>query len=233
MKDSSMKWKVIESNEKKTVHHIDKIENFQNLGCPVLRFRSSLRGPCLGSSFADFIMNIDHRKKWDVQIQEVEKLYPFEDLEAANNMMGNGSFGLCTNIGVGYCQTKKNMVVSSREQLVLCGVQEIPQNGATVIWGTELEDRYNHLLPPGKRYTRARSHLFSTALVPTGPDTFDVEYVIQLESGGKTPTWMTTPVISETVKSLFEYAKHYYGAFPKSQVNNLAFMQNCGNLKEY
>eukprot|EP01083_Nonionella_stella_P121354 364562_1 len=78
-----------------------------------------------------------------------------------------------------------------------------------------MEEKYDHLLPPGERFTRARTHLFSTALVPSGPDTFDVEYVLQLGSGGRIPSWMITPVISETVKSLFRYAKDFYEGGPE------------------
>ena len=211
-----MRWKTMDKNNKKTVHHIEKIDNFDNLGCPILRFRSSLRGPCKGMAFANFIMDIEHRKHWDAQIEQVYKLLPMDnDLDKATNLVGNGTYGSCTKLGVGYCQTKKNLVVTSREQLTLCGVNEISDNGATIIWGKELDDKYNYMFPSEKRHTRARSHLFSVALVPTSFDTFDVEYTLQLDSGGKIPTWMTTPVIAETVKSLFQYAENYYQDLPQ------------------
>lgn len=60
------------------------------------------------------------------------------------------------------------------------------------------------------RVTRAKSHLFSTTLVPTGETTFDVEYVLQLEIGGKIPTWMTTPIVTDSVKRMFKCAKDVY-----------------------
>lgn len=212
MEDKSpagMKWKTLESKKKRVVHHIDKIDNFQNLHAPLLRFRSTLKGPCIGDAFADFIMNFDERKKWDVQIAAVDELYPVKDLGEVNNMM-MGKFGECSRLGIGYCQTKPNFVVDSREQLTMCGIQEFPESGAALIWGTEMEDRHNHLFPPTERHTRARSHIFSTTLVPSGPDSFDVEYVLQLDTGGKIPTFMTTPVVIDSVKSMFNHANNFY-----------------------
>lgn len=207
---SDMKWKVLESNKNRVVHHIDKIENFQNLNCPIVRFRSSLKGPCVGEKFAGFIMHLDERKRWDTQIADVDEIYPVYDLATANLAMGMGRYGDCTRLGVGYCQTKSNVVVSPREQLTLCGIQEF-ECGSTVIWGTEMEEWHNHLLPEGERHPRAKSHLFCTTLVPTGPDSFDVEYVLQLEIGGKIPTFLTTPIVTQTVKDLFNHAKGIFG----------------------
>lgn len=204
-----MKWKTVESNKRKTVHHIDRIDNFQNLGSPILRFRSSLKGPCVGEAFANFIMDVDERKKWDAQIEQVYEYLPIHDLDAANIAMSFGKYGDCSRLGVGYCQTKANLGISGREQLTLCGIQDF-QDGSTVIWGTEMEDKHNHLFPPGERYTRARSHLFSTTLVPTGEDSFDVEYVLQLDIGGNMPTWLTAPIVVDTVKSLFRHAEDFF-----------------------
>jgi hypothetical protein len=165
----------------------------------------AMKGPCSGKKFAEFIMNLEERKHWDSQIDEVYESHSIYDLEAANLAMGVGKYGDCSLLGVGYVRSKGNFVVEGREQLTLCGVQEF-QDGSCLIWGTELEDWHNHLLPPRQRQPRAKSHLFSTALVPTGPDSFDVEYVLQLEVGGKIPPFLTTPVLIETVKSLFSYA---------------------------
>lgn len=50
----------------------------------------------------------------------------------------------------------------------MCGIQDF-ENGGSIIWGTEMEDSENHLFPEGKRHVRARSHIFSTTLMPTGP----------------------------------------------------------------
>ena len=73
-----------------------------------------------------------------------------------------------------------------------------------------MEDWHDHMLPPGERFARARSHLFSTTLTPTSDDTFDVEYVLQLEIGGKIPTWLTSPILVDTVKSLFRRAEPFF-----------------------
>lgn len=68
------KWKKIESNKKKTVHQVDKIDNFQNLGPPLLRWRASMEGPLHGLLFANFIMDVEKRQKWDPQIENVVEL---------------------------------------------------------------------------------------------------------------------------------------------------------------
>ena len=47
-------------------------------------------------------------------------------------------------------------------------------------------------------------------MVPTGVDTFDVEYVIQLEIGGKMPSWLTTPIVIDSVKRCFNCAQDFY-----------------------
>lgn len=203
-------WKTMEKDVKKQkpVHHIQKIDNFQKLGAPMLRFRGSLEGPCIGERFANFIMSLDERKKWDTQIDAVEESYPIYDTDAAN-MVQKFKFGECSRLGVGYCATKPNFVVSGREQLTLCGIQDF-EDGSCVIWGTEMEERHNELLPDVPRRERARTHLFSTTLQPTGPDSFDVEYVLQLDCGGNIMPWMTTPVIVETVKSLYSHARQYF-----------------------
>lgn len=206
---ADLKWKTIEANPRRVVHKIDKIDNFQGLTSPILRFRSSLKGPCLGECFGDFIMNLEERKKWDAQIAQVYEIHPIHDLDAANIAMGFGRYGDCSRLGVGYCQTKANLGISPREQLTLCGIQDF-KDGSCVIWGIEMEEWHNHMLPTGPRVTRAKSHLFSTTLTPTSDDTFDVEYVLQLEIGGKIPTWLTAPVVTDTVKSLFKTAAGFF-----------------------
>ena len=60
-------------------------------------------------------------------------------------------------------------------------------------------------MPDCERHTRAKSHLFARPS-PT-PDSFDVEYILQLEVGGKIPTFLTTPIMVETVKQMFNHAK--------------------------
>ena len=117
---------------------------------------------------------------WDVSLANVYEAYPIDELDTVNVAMGMGKYGECTKIGVGYCTTKPSFGVDSREQLTMCGIQDF-EDGSSIIWGTEMESQHDHLLPEDEaRRTRAKSHLFATTLIPTGKDTFDVEYVIQL-----------------------------------------------------
>jgi hypothetical protein len=193
-------WKTIESNRRGPVSTIEKIDNFQGVDAPILRFRASIDGECDGLPFANFIMDLEERKRWDIQIEDVYEAYPIHDLESANVAMGF-KYGNCVRLGVGYCKTKKNLGIDAREQLTLCGINEFPDS-SVIIWGTEMETWHDHLLPPGERVTRAKSHIFSTTLVPTGADTFDVEYVLQLEIGGKIPSFLTTPIVTDSVRIL-------------------------------
>ncbi|KAL7537790.1 hypothetical protein ACHAXR_008081, partial [Thalassiosira sp. AJA248-18] len=193
----------------KTVHRIDKADRFQNIKAPLLRFRSSIKGPCIGERFSHFIMDLEERKKWDDQVANVEEMYPIEDFDSVNAMLGDqDKYGTCSYIGVGYTQTKQG-IISPREQLILGGMQEY-KNGATILWGTEMEEYHNHLLPEGQRHTRAKSHLFAATLVPTGPDSFDVEYLLQMDVGGGIPHFMTTPALTDAIKKLFDHTKNYF-----------------------
>lgn len=101
------------------------------------------------------------------------------------------------------------MGITAREQLTLCGIQDF-QDGSCIIWGTEMEEWHNHMLPPGPRHTRAKSHIFTTTLTPTSDNSFDVEYVLQLQIGGKIPVFLTAPIVTETVKNLFKTADQYF-----------------------
>lgn len=185
----------------------------------MLRFRSSLEGPCHGPLFAEFIMDLEQRKRWDAQIADVYEAYPINDLDSANIAMQFGKYGDCSRLGIGYCQTKANLGIAPREQLTLCGIQDF-QCGSSIVWGVEMEEWHNNLLPEGKRFPRAKSHIFATTLTPTGDDSFDAEYVLQLEAGGNLPTWLTTPVMVDTVKKLFSTAE-------------TCFKGECGTLDDY
>mmetsp|Transcript_39336 Transcript_39336/g.95197 ORF Transcript_39336/g.95197 Transcript_39336/m.95197 type:complete len:322 (+) Transcript_39336:74-1039(+) len=205
----NLKWKKVDSKKKKFgVHKVEKIDNFQGVGVPILRMRATLEGPCIGEGFANFIMNTEDRKKWDSQIDSVYEAYPILDLDTANIAMGF-NYGDCSRLGIGHCVTKPNLGIDAREQLTICGINDFA-DGSCLIWGTEMESWHDHLLPPGKRVTRAKSHIFSTILVPTSENTIDVEYVLQLEIGGKIPNWMTTPIIVDNVKKLFRCAGDFY-----------------------
>jgi hypothetical protein len=208
---SDLKWQTVEKKPGGVVHQIDKIDNFQGRRAPILRFRSTLAGPCFGEAFGNFLMDLDMRKTWDDQIEQVYELHPIQDLDYANIAMGFGRYGDCQKLGVGYCQTKANKIIniSPREQLTLCGIQNF-SNGAAIIWGTEMEEWHNHMLPGDVRHTRAKSHLFCITLTPTSPSTFDVEYALQLDIGGKLPTWITTPVVTENVKKMFRTCDSWF-----------------------
>jgi hypothetical protein len=215
-------WKKIENNKRKTVHQIDKIDNFQNLGPPILRWRASMQGPLHGLLFANFIMSVEKRQMWDPQIENVVELYPVYDTDSANVAMGFGKYGDCVKLGVGYTKTLKHPIgISPREQLTLCGIQNF-DDGSSLIWGTEMEEWHNHLLPEGERLTRAKSHLFSVALVPTGENSFDAEYILQLDFGGNLPHWMTAPIVIQSVKDMFGVAEPFFkaGASEGSEMND-------------
>jgi hypothetical protein len=202
-KDKNLKWKTMERKPSATVHQIDKLDSFDGLSTPMFRFRASLKGPLIGEFFGRYIMDLEERKKWDAQIEQVREIVPINDLDSANIALGG--FGDCSRLGIGYGQTKAALGITPREQLFMYGLQTF-QCGSCLIWGTELDEKHNNLLPDGKRHTRAKSHLFSATLTPTGEDSFDVEYVLQLDIGGNIPKWLTTPVMIDTVKNLFNVA---------------------------
>ena len=203
------KWKVTDDSSSRLVSHIDKIDNFQNKGVPLLRFRSTLHGPPKKRAlcFAELISVADLRHKWDATSDLVETVYS-ADVKEVDKFHGH-KYGETSLFGIGYVKTKQS-VVSPREQLTLCGLQIFP-SGASVLWGVELEEDQNHLFPKEqtKRQTRSTSHLFSTTIIPTGDDTFDVEYVLQIEIGGF-PGWLTGPIVIETVKNMFRFADGYF-----------------------
>jgi hypothetical protein len=211
-----LKWKKVEENKRKTVHRIDKADKFQSVKTPLLRFRSTMKGPCVGERFSNFIMDLEERKKWDDQVANVEEMYPIDDLDAVNAVLSE-KHGTCTRVGVGYTQTKQG-IISPREQLILGGMQEY-ENGATILWGTEMEEYHNHLLPEGQRHTRAKSHLFAATLAPTGSDSFDVEYLLQMDVGGGLPHFMTTPALTDAVKKLFHHAESYFAGGEGSELD--------------
>ena len=218
----SLEWKTIESRPKQFLHTIEKVENYLGLGPPLLRFRATIEGPCLGARFADFIMSLEEREQWDDQISQVDELFPI-DASSATQFLGEDKYGNCSQIGVGYCQTKSAFGISPREQLTLCGVQDF-EDGSTVIWGTEMDtELHDHLLPQlpdTKRPTRAKSHIFCTTLSPSADDPenkFEVEYCLQMCTGGL-PAFITTPIMVNTVKSLFNHARKFYAGGEGSEL---------------
>lgn len=213
-------WKSVENNRDRLVHDLQKIEKFQGLNAPLLRFRCNLKGPVLPHLFTSFLTTNEFRSKWDESLADICENYPVEDLDAVNMALGFGKYGKCTKLGVGYCTTKPVFGVDSREQLTMCGIQEL-DNGSSIIWGTEMaETWHDHLLPDDEmRRTRAKSHLFATTLIPTGRDSFDVEYVMQLEFGGKMPNFLTTPIVIDSVKTMFKVVGGYFGGGEGSELD--------------
>ena len=210
--NEAFKWKNLESHKDKDqhlIHKIEKIDNFQGLPAPLLRFRSRMHGPAQsrGERFSHLLTDFDARTKWDPNLAEVYEKCPIPHMSCADTAMEN-KFGNTVRFGLGYVRTKKNLV-SSREQLTLCGVQDFTDSGASIVWGVELEDDQDHLMPGNERLIRSRTHLFSATLVPVGKDTFDCEYAIQLEVG-KFPQWLAGPALKEFIKGLFRYSSKYF-----------------------
>mmetsp|Transcript_38996 Transcript_38996/g.81988 ORF Transcript_38996/g.81988 Transcript_38996/m.81988 type:complete len:385 (+) Transcript_38996:91-1245(+) len=211
--DDSYKWKVTDNNPKRLVSHIDKIDNFQNNGVPLLRFRSSLTGPSKqrGLCFSELVSTTDLRQKWDATNAFVDTIYSAASLSEVKKLQ-EGKYGEPKLFGIGFVKTKQS-IVSPREQLTLCGLQNFP-SGASIIWGVELEEDQNHLFPKdttNRRLPRSTSHIFATTLIPTDGNgtSFDVEYCIQLEVGGL-PGWLIGPAVTETVKKMFRFADGYF-----------------------
>jgi hypothetical protein len=225
----SLKWKKLEHNERKTVHRIDKLDSYQNIKTPLLRFRSSIKGPLIAERFSHFIMDFEERKRWDDACARNEEVYPIDDLDSVNAILGDEEkYGTCTRVGVGYTQTKQT-IISPREQLIIGGMQEFESNGATILWGTEMEEQHNYLLPEGQRHTRAKSHLFAATLAPTD-DGFDVEYLLQMDVGGGIPNFMTTPALVDAIKKLFDHTKRYFEGGEGSELDmHLKSLQQRGS----
>lgn len=118
-------------------------------------------------------MSFEERHIYDPQIAVVDQMYPAFDIDCSNIAM-DFKYGDAQLLGIGYTRTKEFLMIDGREQLTLCGVQKFP-NGGYSIWGKELEERHNHLLPDCQRHVRSKSHVFSVTLMPTREDAFDVE----------------------------------------------------------
>jgi hypothetical protein len=150
LQDEDSHWKILEKDRFGVVKHVDRIDKFNGLDAPLLRFRATLDGPCVADPLASLIMNLEERSKWDVQIQDVFEAHKIKDLSAANAAMGF-AYGDCYRLGVGYCRTKKNLGIDSREQLTLCGINKF-LDGSSMIWGVELPERYEDVLVFGNFY---------------------------------------------------------------------------------
>ena len=208
--EDALKWTRIEDYTRRSnpsVATIEKVESYCGITTPLLRFRTHVNGPFKPGRFAALIMDVEQRSKWDPACESVNEIYPL-DLKEGNEVFGD--YGVVTRLGVGHCTTKPAAggLVSPREQMTFCGINEF-QDGA-IVWGFEMPDDVD-LWPEGsKRKTRARSHLFSTTMKRTETG-FDLEYCLQLEIGGKIPAWSTTPIVVQTIRSLFKYTHKYFG----------------------
>lgn len=209
---NSLPWKTVEAKTGNIVHEIQKVDmkpSPHQIDVPMIRFRSSMTGPCVGEYFGRYILDLEQRQKWDPQIESVEELHTIKDLDFANIIMGYGKYGDCIRMGIGHAVSKPAYGITSREQMFIYGLQEF-DNGSCIIWGSELHEQYDYMMPGAVRHVRAKSHLFTATLVPTGDNTFDVEYLLQLEIGGNIPSWLTTSPIVSTVKVLFDIASNEF-----------------------
>jgi hypothetical protein len=203
-------WRVTDSfNPKRLIKEIDKIDGFEKRIPPLIRLRTTLHGPKKkrGEMLSDVFATEVLRHQWDPTNDVVEQIY-YGDLDELKAYQDE-RYGTCSMFGIGYVKTIQS-VVSPREQLTLCGVQNF-KSGASIIWAVELEESQNHLFPENqpKRVPRSTTHLFSTTVIPLDDETFDVEYVLQLEIGGF-PGWLTGPVVIETLKKMFRFADEYF-----------------------
>jgi hypothetical protein len=160
--------------------------------------------------------------------------------------------GDCSLAGIGYCRTKPQFGITAREQLTMCGIQDFynlnhgDSNGlyqerrnhqkpptpiASIVWAREMPPSYNFLFPNGMgpSYVRAQTKLFVATLVPhplsagsEGPK-FDIEYVIQLDIGGKLPSFVTTPVMLDSCRKLFQQVQNFFSGYEDegSEINQL------------
>lgn len=203
---SPLKWKSISTTKNGCVQQIEKLDNYDGVSAPMLRFRSSFEG--LGiSDFVDrYLVALNTIFQADECLERVEEIHSIHDTETIQKSLCGDTLGKCTRLGVAYGKTKKAFGITPRETMFLYGLHVCP-NGSMIIWGKEMADTNDHLLPPGQRQTRANMNLFSVTLTPTGKDSFDVEYLLQLAVGGRVPNWVTCPMLVDTVKGLFEAAR--------------------------
>lgn len=47
-------------------------------------------------------------------------------------------------------------------------------------------------------------------MTPTSENTFDIEYLLQMDIGGYLPTWLATPILIDSVKNLFRTAEGFF-----------------------
>jgi len=124
--DDVYKWKTTDSNPKRIISHIDKIDNFQGLSVPILRFRSSLHGPTnnfdrTAKLFSDLISTTELRTKHDIACASVDTIISAENMKEVEELQLH-KYGEVELFGIGYTKTKQS-IVSPREQLTLWKVR--------------------------------------------------------------------------------------------------------------
>ena len=108
MTPDSLVWKTVEKNEKRLVHEIDRIDNFEGTHTPLIRMRSRLRGPEheRGDRFSRLLTDQEFRVQWDPNCAEIYEMYLADDISDIELVM-EGKFGECRKFGLGYCRTKQ------------------------------------------------------------------------------------------------------------------------------
>ena len=108
MTPDSLVWKTAEKNEKRLVHEIERIDNFEGTHTPLIRMRSRLRGPerDRGDRFSRLLTDQEFRVQWDPNCAEIYEMYLADDISDIELVM-EGKFGECRKFGLGYCRTKQ------------------------------------------------------------------------------------------------------------------------------
>ena len=114
--DDVYKWKLLGDSASRLVSHVDKIDNYNNKGLPLVRLRSTLNGPIKkrAECFSELISVPNLRHKWDPTSDLVDTVYSADVKEI--DIFQNYTYGETSLFGVGYVKTKQS-VVSPREQL--------------------------------------------------------------------------------------------------------------------
>lgn len=211
--DEVFQWKRVHTKNGRLV---EKLDNFQERGAPLLRFRASLPIPCVGEYFGHALMDSSTRKKWDAQLDQVKEV---ETVEDAHLLIRDQLPGETKHLGVGYCKTLASMGISAREQLFTYGMQAM-RDGSQFLWGVSA-NHHDHLWPTAPAATLATQHLFCATLTPTSSESMDVEYLLQLDIGGNVPQFLTTPVMIDTIHNLFTVvaSRQNLAEFLQSSVN--------------
>ena len=108
MTPDSLVWKTVEKNEKRLVHEIERIDNFEGTHTPLIRMRSRLHGPerDRGDRFSRLLTDQEFRVHWDPNCAEIYEMYLADDVNDVEMVMAD-NFGKCQKFGLGYCRTKK------------------------------------------------------------------------------------------------------------------------------